>query len=36
MVYEDFMHYKNGIYEKIHGNRLGGHAVKIVGWGVSP
>jgi len=34
MVYEDFMHYKNGIYEKTHGNRLGGHAVKIVGWGV--
>jgi cathepsin B len=33
MVYEDFMHYKSGIYEFTHGNQLGGHAVKIVGWG---
>jgi len=34
MVYEDFMHYKAGIYEMTHGKKLGGHAVKIVGWGV--
>lgn len=33
IVYEDFMHYKSGIYEYNHGRRLGGHAVKIVGWG---
>jgi cathepsin B len=34
MVHEDFMHYKSGIYEHTHGDQLGGHAVKIVGWGV--
>lgn len=33
MVYEDFMHYKSGVYEFTHGRRLGGHAVKIIGWG---
>jgi cathepsin B len=33
MVYEDFMHYKSGIYEFTHGDQLGGHAVKIVGYG---
>lgn len=33
MVYEDFMHYKSGIYHFTHGQELGGHAVKIVGWG---
>jgi cathepsin B len=33
MVYEDFMHYKSGVYEMTHGKKLGGHAVKIVGWG---
>jgi len=32
-VYEDFMHYKNGIYHYTDGIILGGHAVKIVGWG---
>jgi len=32
-VYEDFMHYKSGIYEYTHGRKLGGHAVKIIGWG---
>ena len=34
MVYEDFMHYKSGVYEHTHGEKMGGHAVKIVGWGV--
>lgn len=34
MVYEDFMHYKSGVYNYTHGKKLGGHAVKIVGWGV--
>jgi cathepsin B len=33
MVYEDFMHYKGGIYSHTHGEQLGGHAVKIIGWG---
>lgn len=33
IVHEDFMHYKSGIYEYNHGKELGGHAVKIVGWG---
>ncbi|KAK7605423.1 hypothetical protein V9T40_007281 [Parthenolecanium corni] len=34
-VYADFMLYKSGIYERRAGYRpLGGHAVKIVGWGV--
>jgi cathepsin B len=33
LVYEDFMHYKSGIYEFTHGTKLGGHAVKIIGWG---
>lgn len=33
MVYEDFMHYKSGVYEHTHGEKLGGHAVKIIGWG---
>ncbi len=34
MVYEDFMHYKSGVYSYTHGKKLGGHAVKIIGWGV--
>jgi len=33
-VYEDFMHYSGGIYKHTSGGVLGGHAVKIVGWGV--
>jgi len=32
-VYEDFMSYKSGIYKHTSGSLLGGHAVKIVGWG---
>jgi len=32
-VMEDFMNYKSGIYKYSEGNALGGHAVKIVGWG---
>ena len=35
-VYEDFMHYKSGVYKHDNttgGNVLGGHAVRIVGWG---
>jgi len=32
-VYEDFMSYSGGIYKHTSGKELGGHAVKIVGWG---
>jgi C1A family cysteine protease len=32
-VYEDFTSYKRGIYEYTEGYLLGGHAVKIIGWG---
>lgn len=32
-VYEDFMNYKSGVYKYSEGVALGGHAVKIVGWG---
>jgi len=32
-VYEDFMNYKSGIYKRESANMLGGHAVKVVGWG---
>jgi len=33
-VYDDFLLYKSGVYHHVHGLRLGGHAVKILGWGV--
>jgi len=33
MVYEDFMHYKSGVYKYTSGKNLGGHAVRVVGWG---
>lgn len=33
-VYSDFMSYRGGIYEQNSYSALGGHAVKIVGWGV--
>lgn len=33
-VYADFMSYKSGVYEHITGQELGGHAIKIIGWGV--
>jgi cathepsin B len=32
-VYEDFMSYKGGVYKHTTGSQLGGHAVKIIGWG---
>jgi len=32
-VYEDFLSYKSGVYKYTTGKELGGHAVKIVGWG---
>ncbi|CAD6193222.1 unnamed protein product [Caenorhabditis auriculariae] len=32
-VYEDFYQYKNGVYVHTAGKKLGGHAVKFIGWG---
>jgi cathepsin B len=32
-VYEDFLHYKSGVYRHTSGSYLGGHCVKIQGWG---
>ncbi|KAF3776223.1 Cathepsin B [Nymphaea thermarum] len=34
-VYEDFAYYKSGVYKHITGDMLGGHAVKLIGWGTS-
>lgn len=33
-VYADFLTYKTGVYKHISGSVLGGHAVKILGWGL--
>merc|ERR1711963_216660 len=33
-VYEDFPSYRSGVYEHTHGGALGGHAIRIIGWGV--
>jgi len=33
-VYADFPHYKSGVYQRTSNNLLGGHAIKIIGWGV--
>lgn len=33
-VYEDFLSYKSGVYHHVTGSQLGGHAIKILGWGV--
>jgi len=32
-VYSDFENYVSGIYHYVSGDELGGHAVKLVGWG---
>ncbi|GAB1606663.1 cathepsin B-like [Argonauta hians] len=32
-VYKDFLTYKSGVYQHVEGEFLGGHAVKILGWG---
>jgi cathepsin B len=34
-VYEDFANYKSGVYQHVTGSYLGGHAIKIIGWGVT-
>ena len=33
-VFEDFPVYKSGVYHHVTGKFLGGHAVRIIGWGV--
>ena len=33
-VYEDFVNYKSGVYKHVTGSALGGHAVKIIGYGI--
>jgi cathepsin B len=33
-VYTDFFYYQSGVYTHLYGNFVGGHAVKLVGWGV--
>jgi len=32
-VYEDFTSYASGVYKHITGGMVGGHAIKLVGWG---
>ena len=32
-VYADFVHYKTGVYSHAAGDMLGGHAIKIIGYG---
>lgn len=34
-VLQDFAHYKSGVYKHITGDVMGGHAVKLIGWGTS-
>jgi cathepsin B len=33
-VYQDFFNYKSGVYKHVTGSFAGGHAIKIIGWGV--
>jgi cathepsin B len=33
-VYADFPTYRTGVYKHTSGSELGGHAIKIIGWGV--
>jgi len=33
-VYQDFLTYKSGVYQYQTGDFLGGHCIKIIGWGV--
>jgi len=35
-VYEDFLAYKSGVYKHTSGGELGGHAVRLLGWGSDP
>ncbi|KAL0841309.1 hypothetical protein ABMA28_015023 [Loxostege sticticalis] len=33
-VFADFLHYKSGVYRHVAGKYIGGHSVKLMGWGV--
>jgi cathepsin B len=33
-VYADFLTYKSGVYQHVSGDILGGHAIRVLGWGV--
>lgn len=33
-VYEDFLQYKSGVYQRHSHKFLGGHAIRILGWGI--
>ncbi|XP_075536543.1 cathepsin B [Dermacentor variabilis] len=33
-VYADFVHYKSGVYQRHTDQALGGHAIRLLGWGV--
>ena len=33
-VYEDLLQYQSGVYQHVTGKALGGHAIRILGWGV--
>eukprot|EP00118_Oscarella_pearsei_P009769 m.57060 g.57060 ORF g.57060 m.57060 type:complete len:328 (+) comp34681_c0_seq3:3-986(+) len=33
-VYQDFVTYKSGVYQHVTGSFLGGHASRILGWGI--
>ena len=32
--FQDFLTYRTGVYKHLQGPELGGHAIKIIGWGV--
>ena len=32
-VYEDFTSYKSGVYSHVTGGIVGGHAIRMIGWG---
>lgn len=33
MIYEDFLNYESGIYKHVAGEQVGGHAMKLIGYG---
>ena len=33
-IYTDFFNYKSGVYKHTTGSYAGGHAIKVLGWGV--
>lgn len=35
MTTQDFAHYKTGVYKHVYGRYIGGHAVKLIGWGTT-